>query len=164
MNIDANAWVQPREKCNETLSKPEDQRKGRKKSQPKSWWVRPSSPGFSAWCKVIPPPRAPVSLSEEADKSQRPQGHHTDHIPNRGTRKTTSRSIFTGLYTRYRRDRTEAHVSPEVPTPMEAPGTHLSAFPRETASSSLRPLPPPASLLCLRKQTTIGDNRSPPTV
>ena len=31
MNIDANAWIQPREKCNQTLSKPEDQRKGGEK-------------------------------------------------------------------------------------------------------------------------------------
>ena len=59
---------------------------------------------------------------------------------------------------------TEVHVSPEVPTPMEAPGAHLFAFPREIASSSPQPLPPPASLLCLRKQTLIGDNWSPPTV
>ena len=62
MNIDSNAWIQPREKCNQTLSKPEDQRKGGKKRQPKSWWARPSSPGFSAWCKVIPPPWVPVRL------------------------------------------------------------------------------------------------------
>lgn len=46
--------------------------KGGKKRQPKSWWARPSSPGFSAWCKVIPPPWEPVRLSEETDKSQRP--------------------------------------------------------------------------------------------
>ena len=115
MNIDSNAWIQPREKCNQTLSKPEDQRKGGKKRQPKSWWARPSSPGFSAWYKVIRPPWVPVPLSEEVDKSQRPQGHHTDHIPNRGTRKTDTCSIFTGLYTRYRREGAEVHALHRCP-------------------------------------------------
>lgn len=127
MNIDANAWVQPREKCNETLSKPEDHRKGRKKSQPKSWWVRPSSPGFSAWCKVIPPPRAPLSLLEEADKSQRPQGHRTDHIPNRGTPDAGGTGLkLTFLQRCPPRWKLLEHISPPSPEKQLAPPCTLS--------------------------------------
>ena len=111
--------------------------KGGKKRQPKSWWARPSSPGFSAWCH--PSLLGACATSEEADKSQRPQGHHTDHVPNRGTRKTATCSIFTGLYSRYRREGTEVHVSPEVPTPTEAPGAQLSSFPRETGAPPRTP-------------------------
>lgn len=136
--------------------------KGGKKDSPSPGGRGP--PHLASLPGVIPPSRAPMPLSEEVDKSQRPQGHHPDHVPNRGTRKTATCSIFTGLYSRYRREGTEVHVSPEVPTPTEAPGAQLSSFPRETASSSPHPLPPPASLLCLRKQTLIGDNWSPPTV
>ena len=111
--------------------------KGGKKRQPKSWWARPSSPGFSAWCH--PSLLGACATSEEADKSQRPQGHHTDHVPNRGTRKTAACSIFTGLYSRYRREGTEVHVSPEVPIPTEAPGAQLSSFPRETGAPPRTP-------------------------
>lgn len=47
MNIDANAWIQPEKSVIRPLKA---ETKEREKEQPKSWWARPSSPGFSAWC------------------------------------------------------------------------------------------------------------------
>lgn len=123
--------------------------KGKGKKDSPSPGGRGPSPGLLCLVSSLPLGR-PCHCQSEVDKSQRPQGHHPDHVPNRGTRKTAtvaSSQVFTAD-TGGRG--TEVHVSPEVPTPTEAPG----AQPPSQRNSQLLPtLPslPPASLLCLRK-------------
>lgn len=98
---------------------------------------------LSAQDKVIPSQWGScAALWEEIHKSQRPQGHHTEQVPNRGTRKTNSYNISVGLYTddKWGRRRSSS-FSKRASCSDKFPGAALSAIQGQKAAGAGSSLP-----------------------